>query len=93
MNDLYLDVLRAPYKGAAPAGRAYLRRFTLDLQAPDGEAGRGAAACAPSLCTRALGLFRPCPSRSRLLLSSFHSCRWLARHVGAPGGRGGQPTL
>lgn len=35
-NDLYLAPLRADYSPGAVPGRAWLRRITLDLDAPDG---------------------------------------------------------
>ncbi|PSC71885.1 carotenoid oxygenase [Micractinium conductrix] len=36
VNDLYLEPLRAGYAPGVQPGRAYLRRLTLDLDAPDG---------------------------------------------------------
>ncbi|KAL4859791.1 Carotenoid cleavage dioxygenase 8 B [Chlorella vulgaris] len=36
VNDLYLRHLRAEYQPGRQAGRAFLRRATIDLQAPDG---------------------------------------------------------
>lgn len=36
VNDLYLGVLRADYQPGRQAGQAFLRRFTIDLQSPDG---------------------------------------------------------
>jgi carlactone synthase/all-trans-10'-apo-beta-carotenal 13,14-cleaving dioxygenase len=36
VNDLRLAALRADYRPGSQPGRAYLRRFTLDLDAPNG---------------------------------------------------------
>ena len=53
VNDLYLEPLRAGYAPGVQPGRAYLRRLTLDLDAPDGGRPGGrewhhAVACQPA---------------------------------------------
>lgn len=62
-NDLYLQPLRAPYRPGAAAGKAFLRRFTLDLHAPDGAPARGARAAAAGVVAARGAAWRGAVSR------------------------------
>ena len=76
VNDLYLEPLRAGYAPGVQPGRAYLRRLTLDLDAPDGgrPGGRGwhhAVACRPAAVLLSGG------AAGRCLCCRLSHWRWL----------------